>query len=102
MMDIETKHTTGDMIEVSPEKAQHDDDVPLDFIDPHRAALEMNPEHSQKLTLSTILAVVVSQSITGCGIAKLDMVPNFTPASHWHYRISVQSLAASPCLRVSW
>ncbi|KAK6375984.1 hypothetical protein LTS17_007234 [Exophiala oligosperma] len=57
-MDIETKHTTGDMIEVSPEKAQHDDDVPLDFIDPHRAALEMNPEHSQKLTLSTILAVV--------------------------------------------
>lgn len=61
-MDIETKHTTEEMIEVSAEKPQYAEDVPLDFIDPHRAALEMNPEHSEKLSWSTILAVVVSRS----------------------------------------
>ncbi len=33
--------------------------VPLDLDDPHRAALEDNPEHAEKLTLSTVLAVMV-------------------------------------------
>ena len=41
----------------------HDDHIkgnmPLDFDDPHRAALEDNPERAQKLTLSTALAVLV-------------------------------------------
>ncbi|KAI1613465.1 putative major facilitator superfamily transporter [Exophiala viscosa] len=37
---------------------QHVEDVPLDFVDPHRAALESNPEHSEIPSLSTLLAVV--------------------------------------------
>lgn len=94
-MDIETKHTTGDMVEVSTEKPQHAEDVPLDFIDPHRAALEMNPEHSEKLSLSTILAVVVSISchLRSC---ERDMLSNCASASHWHSRTSAQSLADLP------
>ncbi|KAK5024951.1 hypothetical protein LTS07_008329 [Exophiala sideris] len=36
---------------------QHVEDVPLDFLDPHRAALEGNPEHSEIPSLSTLLAV---------------------------------------------
>ena len=38
---------------------QHVEDVPLDFVDPHRAALESNPEHSEIPSLSTLLAVAV-------------------------------------------
>ena len=33
--------------------------VPLDLDDPHRAALEDNPEQAEKLTISTVLAVMV-------------------------------------------
>ncbi|KAF2454145.1 fungal trichothecene efflux pump [Lineolata rhizophorae] len=41
------------------EKHEHREDAaPLDIDDPHRAALEDNPEHPEKLTTSTILAVV--------------------------------------------
>lgn len=36
-----------------------EEDMPLDFDDPHRAALEDNPEQAEKLTLSTALAVLV-------------------------------------------
>jgi hypothetical protein len=35
------------------------DIVPLDFEDPHRAALEDNPQHAEKLTTKTLLAVLV-------------------------------------------
>lgn len=35
------------------------DIVPLDFEDPHRAALEDNPQHAEKLTTKTLLAVFV-------------------------------------------
>jgi len=59
MMDVEAKTSTNEFEEVSVKSEQHVDDVPLDFIDPHRAALENNPEHAEKLSLSTILAVVV-------------------------------------------
>lgn len=38
---------------------QHVEDIPLDFVDPHRAALEGNPEHSEVPSLSTLLAVAV-------------------------------------------
>lgn len=58
-MDVESKRSDFDAVEVSKDKQQHVEDVPLDFIDPHRAALEMNPEHSEKLSWSTILAVIV-------------------------------------------
>jgi hypothetical protein len=34
--------------------------IPLDLDDPHRAALEDNPEHADKLTWTTLLAVIVS------------------------------------------
>lgn len=36
-----------------------EESIPLDFNDPHRAALEENPEYAEKLTPSTALAVVV-------------------------------------------
>jgi hypothetical protein len=36
------------------------DGIPLDFEDPHLAALEDNPEHAKKLTVKTILALFVS------------------------------------------
>lgn len=35
------------------------DNVPVDFEDPHRAALEDNPQHAEKLTTKTLLAVFV-------------------------------------------
>ena len=34
-----------------------DDSPPLDLDDPHRAAIEANPEHAEKLTLQVALAV---------------------------------------------
>lgn len=59
-MDIETKPRMNEAVKPSTTDSRHVEDVPLDFVDPHRAALENNPEHSEKLSLSTILAVVVS------------------------------------------
>lgn len=41
-------------------------EVPLGFEDPHRAALEDNPEHAEKLSLSVILsALFLGTSFTG-------------------------------------
>jgi hypothetical protein len=34
-------------------------EIPLDLDDPHRAALEDNPERAEKLTWTTLLAVIV-------------------------------------------
>lgn len=39
--------------------AYHMETVPLDMDDPHRAALEDNPEHAEKISLQTALAVLV-------------------------------------------
>lgn len=36
-----------------------DNSPPLDFTDPHRAALEDNPEHAESLNFRTLAAVVV-------------------------------------------
>jgi hypothetical protein len=33
--------------------------VPVDLDDPHRAALEDNPEHAEKLSVRLVLAVIV-------------------------------------------
>ncbi len=41
-------------------RAEHVDHVPLDFEDPHRAALEDNPENAERPPLRTLLAVMVS------------------------------------------
>jgi len=38
-------------------------EIPLDFEDPHRAALEDNPEKAETLTWRTLLAVLVSPII---------------------------------------
>lgn len=35
-------------------------EIPLDLDDPHRAALEDNPEKAETLTWTTLLAVLVS------------------------------------------
>jgi hypothetical protein len=35
--------------------------IPVDLVDPHRAALEYNPDHAETPSLSTILAVIVSR-----------------------------------------
>jgi hypothetical protein len=37
--------------------------VPLDLDDPHRAALENNPEHSAKLSFKSLMAVNVSKEV---------------------------------------
>lgn len=34
--------------------------LPVDLDDPHRAALENNPDHAERPSLATILAVLVS------------------------------------------
>lgn len=52
-----------EVIEPARSTARHlqsDYDIPTDLDDPHRAALEENPEHAEKLSLNTILAVLVS------------------------------------------
>ncbi len=38
----------------------HAEDIPVDLVDPHRAALDLNPDHAEVPSLSTMLAVVVS------------------------------------------
>lgn len=55
----------GSQLEVSEparSTARHlqSDYIPTDLDDPHRAALEENPEHAERLSLTTILAVLVS------------------------------------------
>jgi hypothetical protein len=41
-------------------------ELPLGYEDPHKAALEDNPEHAEKLTLAVILsAVFLGTSFTG-------------------------------------
>jgi len=40
-------------------KVGYGDTIPLDLDDPHRAAIEDNPEEAKKLTPSTVLAVAV-------------------------------------------
>ncbi|KIW90309.1 uncharacterized protein Z519_08953 [Cladophialophora bantiana CBS 173.52] len=58
-MEADSKTSASELEKASANlHQQHVEDVPLDFIDPHRAALENNPEHAEKLSLSTILAVV--------------------------------------------
>lgn len=41
------------------EEPLHVEDVPVDLVDPHRAALDHNPDRAERPSLSTILAVVV-------------------------------------------
>jgi len=43
----------------SQTKAGYGDAIPLDLDDPHRAAIEDNPDEAKKLTPSTVLAVAV-------------------------------------------
>jgi len=38
------------------------DYIPTDLDDPHRAALEENPEHAERMTWATILAVLVGSA----------------------------------------
>ena len=53
-------------MESPPSEMQHVENqdrqpaIPTDLDDPHRAALEENPEHAEKLTWVTTLAVIVS------------------------------------------
>lgn len=41
------------------ERIERIDDRPSDFFDPHRAALEENPDHAEMPSTRTVLAVVV-------------------------------------------
>ena len=59
IMDVEAKRTTNEVEDISAHPQKNVEAVPLDFDDPHRAALEGNPDHAKKLSLLTILAVVV-------------------------------------------
>lgn len=66
MTQPEVEKSEGAQLEVTEptrSTARHvrHDHIPTDLDDPHRAALEENPEHAERLTLTTILAVIVSQ-----------------------------------------
>ncbi len=56
------EHAEVDVIEHPRSEARHvgDFEVPLDLDDPHKAALEDNPEKAETLTLRTLLAILVS------------------------------------------
>jgi hypothetical protein len=49
------------------EETAHIEHAPLDLDDPHRAALEDNPDHRENLSLPLILAVIVRAIIAFCG-----------------------------------
>jgi MFS family permease len=56
-------HKTSD---VKLEATHQESDVPAGYLDPHKAALEDNPEHAQKLTWPVILsALFLGTSFTG-------------------------------------
>lgn len=48
--------------------------IPLDLIDPHRAALEDNPEKAERPSLSTCLAVIVSGPPITSQFALIDLL----------------------------
>ena len=55
--------TSSEPIQASTHHDEHMNnltELQIELDDPHRSALEFNPEHAQRLTLPTILAVVVS------------------------------------------
>lgn len=56
-------HKTSD---VKSEATHQESDIPAGYLDPHKAALEDNPEHAQKLTWPVILsALFLGTSFTG-------------------------------------
>jgi hypothetical protein len=60
-----TQHDAGSDVH-SAEKADFEHHEFAGYDDPHRAALEDNPEHAEKLTLSVILsALFLGTSFTG-------------------------------------
>ena len=52
--------TKSEQVAQSEPMAGQHEYVPLDIDDPHRAALEDNPEHAERPTFNTLAAVVVS------------------------------------------
>jgi hypothetical protein len=62
-----TFHAEIEAIEPSRSEVRHHDasDIPLDLDDPHRAAIEDNPEKAETLTWTTLLAVLVRFTLHG-------------------------------------
>ena len=49
---------------------EHVEDVPLDLVNPHKAALEENPDKAELPSFSTCLAIVVSLcSLSECSLS---------------------------------
>lgn len=61
--DIDVKSATA----MTSSHHEHKDVVPIDLEDPHAAALQDNPEHVEKLTTNTLLALFVSIPALGHG-----------------------------------
>lgn len=62
-MDSKTTAMSFSKENISPEHNEHVEhrtSIPVDLDDPHRGALEDNPDHAEKLSWRLILAVVVS------------------------------------------
>jgi hypothetical protein len=58
--------TTSTEVARAEKGAAHERELPPGWDDPHRAALEDNPEHAEKLTLSVVLsAIFLGTSFTG-------------------------------------
>lgn len=68
---------------VSVDQIERIDGRPSDFLDPHWAALEENPDHAERPSARTILAVLVCASMD-------QSQPLLNEISAWRYLMSVQ------------
>lgn len=65
---IREKSASGQLNVIDAERSSNEESamhlehhIPLDLDDPHRAALEDNPDKAERLTWTTLLAVIVSE-----------------------------------------
>lgn len=58
--EVEIARSPATHLEGTRQAPFNSNEIPLDLDDPHRAAIEDNPERAEKLTWTTLLAVIVS------------------------------------------
>lgn len=90
-MDTAEKKHVERPLGISVERIERIDGRPSDFYDPHRAALEENPDHAERPSARTILAVLVCALIG----RSQRLINEFSP---WLCPISVQLRVDLHCL----
>lgn len=75
---VKEKSASGQLHVIDVEQSSNEESavhqehhIPLDLDDPHRAALEDNPDKAERLTWTTLLAVIVSELLQLAGIERL-------------------------------